>query len=450
MLDKDEILRLDREHVWHPCTQQKDHEEIPPIPIVRGEGVYLEDIDGKRYIDGVSSWWVNLFGHNHPRLNRALNEQAGRIAHHIFAGFTHAPAAELAGRLCRLAPAGLNKVFFADNGSSAVEVALKMSFQYWQQTGHPDKSRFVSISEAYHGETIGALSVGGCDLYRQVYRPILLETFQAAGPDCFRCPYGQSRDTCAAECFEALERLITENHKQIAAVIIEPLIQCAAGMRIYPPVYLRKLRALCNTCQVHYIADEIAVGFGRTGKMFANEHAGVSPDLMCLSKGITGGYLPLSVTLATDAIYQAFYDDYATLKAFLHSHSYTGNPLACALAVETLNIFAEEHILDNLRPKMELLDAWAGRFEQLPHVGEFRRCGMVAAMELVQEQAGKIPYLWQERRGLDVYRRALQKGALLRPLGNVVYFMPPLTISRDELTRLLEIAWQSIAEATGE
>lgn len=450
MMDKDEILRLDREHVWHPCTQQKDHEKIPPIPIVRGEGVYLEDIDGKRYIDGVSSWWVNLFGHNHPRLNRALNEQAGRIAHHIFAGFTHAPAAELAGRLCRLAPAGLNKVFFADNGSSAVEVALKMSFQYWQQTGHPDKSRFVSISEAYHGETLGALSVGGCDLYRQVYRPILLDGFQAAGPDCFRCSYGLSRETCGAECFEALERLVTENHKQIAAVIIEPLIQGAAGMRIYPPVYLRKLRTLCNTCQVHYIADEIAVGFGRTGKMFANEHAGVSPDLMCLSKGITGGYLPLSVTLATDTIYQAFYDDYATHKAFLHSHSYTGNPLACALAVETLNIFAEEHILDSLPAKMRLLDEWADRFEQLPHVGEFRRCGMVAAAELVLEKAGKIPYPWQERRGLEVYRRALQKGALLRPLGNVIYFMPPLTISEDELTRLLEIAWQSIAEATGE
>lgn len=448
-LSKSEILRLDRDHVWHPCTQQKDHESLPPIPIARGEGVYLVDVDGNRFIDGVSSWWVNLFGHNHPRLNRALTEQLSRIAHHLFAGFTHAPAVELAARLCRLAPGDLRKVFFADNGSAAVEVALKMSFQYWQQTGRPDKTRFVSISEAYHGETLGALSVGGCELYRQVYRPILLEGYQAAGPDCYRCPYGQERQSCRTECFESLERLVTEHRTKIAAVIIEPLIQGAAGMRIYPAEYLRKLRALCDACEVHYIADEIAVGFGRTGRLFANEHAGIAPDLLCLSKGITGGYLPLAVTLATDRIYDAFYDDYSSLKAFLHSHSYTGNPLACALAVEVLNIFEEERILESLAPKMRLLDDSAESFTSLPHVGEFRRCGMVAAVEMVLEKGGKIPFHWQERRGLEVYRRALAKGALLRPLGNVVYFMPPLTISEGELARLLEIAHEAIAEVTG-
>ncbi len=447
-MTKDEILRLDRAHVWHPCTQQKDHEDLPPIPIARGDGVWLVDVDGRRYIDGVSSWWVNLFGHNHPRLNRALQEQAGRIAHHIFAGFTHAPAAELASRLCALAPAGLNKVFFADNGSAAVEVALKMSFQYWQQSGRPAKTRFVSISEAYHGETLGALSVGGCELYREVYRPILLDGFQAEGPDCFRCPYGLQRESCAAECFEHLERVVSENHAQIAAVIIEPLVQGAAGMRVYPPLYLRKLRALCDALQVHYIADEIAVGFGRTGRLFANEHAGVAPDLLCLSKGITGGYLPLSVTLATDAIYQVFYADYAEMKAFLHSHSYTGNPLACALAVEVLNIFAEERILEQLPPRMALLDRWKKTFEALPQVGEFRRCGMVAAVELVARKAGKVPFPWQERRGRAVYRRALEKGALLRPLGNVVYFMPPLTISEAELELLLQIALEAIIETS--
>ncbi len=447
-MEKEEILRLDREHVWHPCTQQKDHEFLPPIPIARGAGVYLEDMEGNRYIDGVSSWWVNLFGHNHPRLNRALQEQASRIAHHIFAGFTHGPAVELASRLCRLAPAGLNKVFFADNGSAAVEVALKMSFQYWQQTGRPGKTRFVSLTEAYHGETLGALAVGGCELYKEVYRPILREGFQVAGPDCFRCPYGQDRGNCNAECFAPMERLLTDRHSEIAAVIIEPLIQAAAGMRMYPPVYLQKLRTLCDAVRVHYIADEIAVGFGRTGRMFANEHAGVAPDLMCLSKGITGGYLPLSVTLATDEIYQAFYDDYHTRKAFLHSHSYTGNPLACAVAVEVLNIFEEERILDTLPPKMRLLDTWAEGFEALPHVGEFRRCGLVAAVEMVQEKEGKIPFPWQERRGLEVYRRALAKGALLRPLGNVIYFMPPLTISESELTQLLTIAREAIVETT--
>jgi adenosylmethionine-8-amino-7-oxononanoate aminotransferase len=447
-MDKSEIIRLDREHIWHPCTQQKDHELLPPIPIARGEGVYLVDVDGNRYIDGVSSWWVNLFGHNHPRLNRALTDQAGRIAHHIFAGFTHEPAVELAHRLCQLAPPGLNKVFFADNGSAAVEVALKMSFQYWQQVGKPQKSRFVSLTDAYHGETLGALSVGGCDLYREIYQPILLEGYQVQGPDCFRCPYGLQREQCHAECFEHLERQVTSAQAQIAAVIIEPLIQGAAGMRIYPPVYLQKLRALCDACSVHYIADEIAVGFGRTGRMFANDHAGTSPDLLCLSKGITGGYLPLSVTLATDAIYAAFYDDYSAQKAFLHSHSYTGNPLACALAVEVLKIFEEESILAGLQPKMALLQSQASRFESLPQVGEFRRCGMVTAVEMVQDRQTRTAYPWQQRRGLEVYRQALARGALLRPLGNVIYFMPPLTIAEDELRTLLDIAYEAIAAVT--
>jgi adenosylmethionine-8-amino-7-oxononanoate aminotransferase len=448
MMTKEEILRFDAAHVWHPCTQQKDHETLPPIPIARGEGVHLIDVDGNRYIDGVSSWWVNLFGHNHPRLNRALNDQAGRIAHHIFAGFTHEPAVELSRRLCRLAPGDLTKVFFADNGSSAVEVALKMSFQYWQQTGIPQKTRFVSIADAYHGETIGALSVSGCDLYREVYRPILLEGFQVQGPDCFRCPYGLHRDSCAAECFAPMEELVAREHEQIAGIIIEPLIQCAAGMRFYPPAYLKKLRTLCDAYAVHYIADEIAVGFGRTGKLFANEHAGVAPDLMCLSKGITGGYLPLSVTLTTDEIYQAFYDDYATLKAFLHSHSYTGNPLACAVAIEVLDIFEEEGILEALKPRMTLLAEQAARFEALPHVGEFRQCGMVAAVEMVREKEGRVPYPWQERRGLEVFKKALAMGALLRPLGNVVYFMPPLNIPLEDLQKLVDVAYQAVTEVT--
>jgi len=447
-MDKADLLRLDRAHVWHPCTQEKDHELLPPIAIDRGEGVWLVDVDGKRYLDGVSSWWVNLFGHNHPRLNRALVEQAQKISHHIFAGFTHQPAVDLATTLCAIAPGNLTKVFFADNGSSAIEAALKMSFQYWQQCGHPRKTRFLSLSEAYHGETLGALSVGGCELYRQVYQPILLEGFQAQGPDCFRCPFGLSRDHCQAECFSSLEILAEERHEEIAAIIVEPLIQAAAGMRIYPPIYLQKLRTLCDRLQIHYIADEIAVGFGRTGKMFANEHAGVGPDLLCLSKGITGGYLPLSVVLTTEEIYQAFYDDYPSLKAFLHSHSYTGNALACALAVEVQKIFAEEGILEQLPTKMAQFDAAVPRFTALEHVGEFRRCGMVAAIEMVQEQSGKIAYPWQERRGYQVYQRALQRGALLRPLGNVIYFMPALTISAEELDLLMEIAYDALREVT--
>lgn len=443
-----EILRLDRNHVWHPCTQQKDHETLPPIPIERGEGVYLIDASGKRYIDGVSSWWVNLFGHSHPRLNRALAAQSEKIAHHIFAGFTHEPAVELSRRLCELAPGKLNKVFFTDNGSSAVEAAMKMSFQFWQQVGKPKKTKFLSLTEAYHGETVGALSVGGCDLYRKIYRPMLLDGFQAQGPDCFRCPYGLHRTTCQAQCFEHLERMLTEEAQNIAAVIIEPLIQGAAGMRIYPPLYLKKLRALCDRNQVHYIADEIAVGFGRTGRMFANEHAGVAPDLMCLSKGITGGYMPLAVVLATDEIYDAFYDDFQSQKAFLHSHSYSGNPLACAVAIEVLKIFDDEKILQSLPEKMALFDDYAPHFEAHPHVGEFRRCGMVAAVEMVREKADKTPYPWQERRGYQAYQKALAKGAVLRPLGNVLYFMPPLTTPAEVLGELLNIAFSVIDEVT--
>lgn len=447
-MNRSELLTLDRRHVWHPCTQEKDHELMPPIPIVRGEGVRLIDMEGNSYIDGVSSWWVNLFGHNHPRLIRALQEQSQKISHHIFAGFTHQPAVELASRLSALAPEGLEKVFYTDNGSSAVEAALKMSFQCWQQSGKPDKTRFVSLTDAYHGETVGALSVSGCELYRDVYRPILTEGYFVQGPDCFRCPWGQQRDSCAAECFCAMEQTLAENHEQIAAVILEPLVQGAAGMRIYPPLYLRKLRALCDSYDVHYIADEIAVGFGRTGRFFANEHAGVAPDLLCLSKGITGGTMPLAAVLATRKIYDAFYDDYVNLKAFLHSHSYTGNPLACAVAVETLNIFADEQVLENLPERMAILDRHGEALAQLPQVGEFRRCGMIAAVELVTDKASKEPYPWQQRRGYQVYQQALRRGALLRPLGNVVYFMPPLTIPLGELETLLEIARESILEVT--
>ena len=447
-MDKNLLLELDRQHVWHPCSQQKDHEILPPIPIERGEGVYLIDSDGNRYIDGVSSWWVNLFGHAHPRLTKALTDQAQKISHHIFAGFTHQPAVELATRLSELTPGKLNKVFFNDNGSSAVEAALKMSFQYWQQSGQTDKTRFVSISEAYHGETLGALSVSGCELYREVYRPILLQGHQVAGPDCYRCPYGLQRDTCAAECFGPMAELLAEKSAEICAVIIEPLIQGAAGMRIYSPVYLQKLRQACDAHQVHYIADEIAVGFGRTGKLFANEHAGVAPDILCLSKGITGGYMPLSVTMTTDEIYQAFYADYSDLKAFLHSHSYSGNPLGCALAVEVLKIFDEERTLESLQPKMAQLDRWKKKFETLKHVGEMRRCGMVAALELVSDKTTKSGYPWQERKGWLVYRDALKRGALLRPLGNVIYFMPPLTISENELEKLMTIAFEAIGTIT--
>lgn len=436
---------LDRRFVWHPCTQMKDHEAQPPVVITRGEGPYLYDDTGARYIDGVSSWWVNLLGHCHPALTAVLHEQAARLEHVIFAGFTHEPGARLAAELCRIAPSGLSKVFYADCGSAAVEIALKMSFQYWRQSGRPDKTRFVSLRGAYHGETLGALSVGGLDHYRSLYEPLLLDTVRVDGPDCYRCPFGLARGTCDAECFAQLEQAVTAHHRSIAAVFIEPLVQCANGMNMYSPRYLRKLRALCDAYDVHLVADEIATGFGRTGRMFACEHAAVSPDFLCVSKGLTGGYMPFSAVLTNDTVYQAFYGDWAGHRAFYHSHSYTGNPMACRLALETIRIL-EGDVLPGLPAKAGRMSRLLERFADLACVGETRQCGLIGAIELVADRAGKRAFPAARRAGWHVYRAALRRGALLRPLGDVVYFMPPLTISDDALDELAESAYQSIME----
>jgi adenosylmethionine-8-amino-7-oxononanoate aminotransferase len=442
---RNRLQKKDLQYIWHPCSQMKDYEDFPPIVIERGKGAYLYDADGKSYLDAVSSWWVNLFGHANDRINRALREQAERLEHVIFANFTHEPAIELAEEIIHIAPPGLSKVFFADNGSAAVEAALKMSFHYHQQTGRPSKTKFAAITDAYHGETLGALSVGDLDLYSKIYKPLLLDTFKARGPDCFRCPYAKTRETCDAECFESLEKLVTAHADEISAVIIEPLVQCAAGMKIYPPVYLKKLRKLCTAQSIHMIADEIAVGFGRTGKMFACEHADVSPDILCLSKGITAGYMPLSLVLATEEIYSAFYGDYADLKAFLHSHSYTGNALACAVARESLQIFRDENVLARNEIKSRMLAEKAARlFKDHPHVGEYRQIGMIGALELVSERKTKEPFDWQRRVGYGIYRIALDKGVLLRPLGNVIYFMPPYVVEEQDIDFMVQTAFESI------
>jgi len=445
-----EWQKRDLRHIWHPCSQMKDYEDFPPIVIERGKGAYLYDVNGKSYLDAVSSWWVNLFGHSNDRINKAIREQLEKLEHVIFANFSHPSAIELAEEIVRITPAGLEKVFFADNGSAAVEVALKMSFHYHQQSGHSRKTRFVAISDAYHGETLGALSVGDLDLYSKIYKPLLLNTFKAAGPDCFRCPYGRSRENCTAECFESLERIVEENAGEICGVIIEPLVQCAAGMKIYPPVYLQKLRMLCTKHNIHFIADEIAVGFGRTGKMFACEHAGISPDIMCLSKGITAGYMPFSLVVTTDDIYSAFYAEYTQLKAFMHSHSYTGNALACAVARESLRIFAEDKVLEQNEKKAVIMtdrvhtlanDHW--------HVGEYRHLGMIGALELVEDKRTQKGFAWQKRVGYGIYRIALDKGVLLRPLGNVIYFMPPYIVEEDDIDLMIQVAFESINEYFG-
>lgn len=442
-----ELQAKDLQHVWHPCSQMKDYEQFPPIVIKRGEGVWLYDERDNRYLDAVSSWWVNLFGHANPRISKALSEQAFTLEHTIFANFTHEPAVKLAEKLVELTPVNLNKVFFADNGSSAIEVALKMSFQYHMQSGKKSKTRFLALTDAYHGETLGALSVGGVDLYNEVYQPLLLDTVRAQGPDCFRCPFNDRPESCQVQCIRYVEEQLVNHHNEIAAVIIEPLIQAAAGMKMYPPGYLKRLRELCTVYDVHLIADEIAVGFGRTGTLFACEQADISPDFMCLSKGLTGGYLPLSAVLTTDKVYEAFYDDYGTMKAFLHSHSYTGNTLACRVALEVLTIFEEEDYLAIIRSKGERMRKLAlEAFSALHSVGEYRQTGLVGAIELVKNRDTKEPLPGEERIGYQIYKRALAKGLLIRPLGNILYFMPPYIISDEEMEFMITTTKETIEQ----
>jgi adenosylmethionine---8-amino-7-oxononanoate aminotransferase len=441
-------VRRDLAHVWHPCTQMKDHETLPPIPIRRGVGAWLEDYEGRRYLDAISSWWVNLFGHANPRINAAVRAQLERLEHVILAGFTHEPVIALSEALTALAPTGLTRCFYADNGSSAVEVAVKMSFHYWRNTGNSAKRRFITLANSYHGETLGALAVGNVELYKEIYRPLLMDVITAPSPDCYERGAGESWADHSRRRFADMEALLSQHAAETCAVIVEPLVQCAAGMRMYDPVYLQLLRERCDAYGVHLIADEIAVGFGRTGTLFACEQAGIRPDFLCLSKGLTGGYLPLSTVLTTEAVYAAFYDEYTELKAFLHSHSFTGNPLACAAALATLAIFKEDHTLEHNRTLAAHLGARARELETHPHVAEVRQRGMIVAAELTADKASRRPYPWQERRGLSVYRHALSRGVLLRPIGNVVYFMPPYVVTPEEIDLMVEVAGEGIERAT--
>lgn len=439
--------KRDLKYIWHPCSQMKDYEDLPPIVIEKGEGVYLYDVDGNKYLDCISSWWTSLWGHSNKRINKALENQVNDIEHVIFANFSNKPAIELSEKLVKITPDRLKKVYFADNGSSAVEVALKMSFQYHQQKGNKKKTRFLSITDAYHGETLGALSVGDLDLYSKIYNPLLLNTMRVEGPNCYRCKYGKTRECCNAECFEHMEKAVKEHHEELCAIIIEPMIQGAAGMKMYSPIYLKKLRKLCDKYDIHFIADEIAVGFGRTGKMFACEHADVSPDIMTLSKGISAGYMPMSVVMASEDIYNAFYGDYTELKAFLHSHTYAGNAMACAIGCESLKIFEDDNVLENNKKKAkyikELTDKYA---KDMQNVGEVRQLGMITAIELVKDKVSKESFSWKKRVGYEIYKIALKKGLLLRPIGNIIYFMPPYVINKNEIEFMVKNAFESINE----
>ncbi|MDD5037473.1 MAG: adenosylmethionine--8-amino-7-oxononanoate transaminase [Methylococcaceae bacterium] len=449
-MNNQDLARRDLSVLWHPCTQMKDHELLPIIPIRRGLGVWLEDFEGKRYLDAVSSWWVNLFGHAHPYINAALREQMGRLEHVILAGFTHEPAVRLAERLIRLAPPGLSRCFYADNGSSAVEVALKMSFHYWRNLGQTRKTRFVTLENSYHGETLGALAVGDVALYKQTYAPLLMDVITVPSPDCYRREPGESWADHSIRRFADMERVLQQHAGEVCAVIVEPLVQCAGSMRMYDPVYLKLLREACDRHGVHLIADEIAVGFGRTGTLFACEQAGITPDFLCLSKGLTGGYLPLSAVLTKEAVYQVFYGDYAESKAFLHSHSYTGNALACTAALASLDLFERDDVIHRNQQLTRTMAEAAEVFADHPHVAEVRQTGMILAIELVKDKNTRQAYDGRERRGLAVYRHGLERGVLLRPLGDVVYFMPPYVITPQEIRLMAGVAWEGICKATND
>ena len=443
-----ELIEKDLKYIWHPYTQMKDYESEKPIIIEKGKGIYVWDIEGNKYIDGVSSWWVNTLGHSHPRLNKALLEQAEKIEHVIFAGFTHKPAIELAERLVKLTPDELSRVFYSDNGSTAVEVALKMAYQYWNQKGFPQKTKFVALKNSYHGDTLGAVSVGGVDLFHKMYKPLLFDIYQAESPYCYRCQNGLNKENCNMACLKSVEELFKAHSDTIAGIIVEPLIQAAGGMIIYPPEYLSKLRELCDKHNVLLIDDEVAMGFGRTGKMFGFEHSGVVPDIICLAKGLTAGYLPLAVTMMTDEIYSAFYDDYEKCKTFYHGHSFTGNPLAACVAVENLKILEEEKIMEQIQPKAKRLGDAVQKFWELEHVGDVRHLGMIAAVELVKDKATKEPFPFEERIGSKIYAESLKRGAILRPLGNIIYFMPPYVITEDEIETLVNIGFEAVKAVT--
>ncbi|MEG2940743.1 MAG: adenosylmethionine--8-amino-7-oxononanoate transaminase [Thermomonas sp.] len=439
--------------LWHPCTQMREHPGVLPlVPIERGEGAWLVGRDGRHYLDAVSSWWTNLFGHAEPRIAQAIANQAMTLEQVILAGFSHQPAVELAEKLLAIAPresgrAPLSKVFYADNGSAGVEVALKMAFHWFRNRGEDKRTKFVALENGYHGETIGALSVGDIPLYRRVYAPLLAECLFAPSPDSYTAAPGESAAACAERAADGLRILLELHVGEICALILEPRVQCAGGMRMHDPLYLRRARELCDSHGVFLIADEIAVGFGRTGTMFACEQAGVQPDLLCLSKGLTGGFLPLAAVLCTQAIYDGFLDD-SRERAFLHSHSYTGNPLACAAALASLAIFESDDVLARNRATASRMGELAAPLAALPHVADVRQAGMIVAFELTERGDKRTPFDPALRVGLRAYRAALERNVVLRPLGDTLYWMPPYCIDDEQLDLLARTTRDAILEAT--
>lgn len=438
------LAELDHRYLWHPFTEMGSWLSTPPLIIERAEGVYLYDTEGRRYLDGVSSLWVNVHGHQHPAINQAIIAQLHRVAHTTMLGLANVPAIELAEKLVSIAPGRLRRVFYSDTGACAVEIALKIAFQYWQNLGERQRTKFVALENAYHGDTVGAMSVGGIPLYHDLYRPLLFEVLRAPSPYCYRCSLKLSPETCNLACADALGRILEAHGSEVAAVILEPVVQGAAGIIVSPPGYLKKVEELCRRHGVLLIADEVATGFGRTGKMFACEHEAVAPDILAVAKGITGGYLPLAATLVTEEIFQAFVG--GREKTLYHGHTYTGNPLACAAALASLNLFEKERTLEALGPKAKLLSELLLPLEAYPHVGQVRQKGFMVGIELVADKQSRLPYPPEEKMGHRVAMQVRSKGIIIRPLGDVVVLMPPLVMPEPELTALVE----GVAEAIGE
>ena len=449
-MKKEELKEWDKEYIWHPFTQMKEYIREDTVIIEEGEGVILKDIDEREYIDGVSSLWTNVHGHRKKELDQALKRQIDKIAHSTLLGISNVPAIELAKRLVDITPDGLNKVFYSDDGATAVEVALKIAFQYQKQAkdGDPKKEKFISLKNAYHGDTLGAVSVGGIDIFHSIYKPLLFDSYKAESPYCYRCPFKKEYPSCNMECVANLEEIMERHQSEVTAFIIEPLVQGAAGMIVQPPGYLKKVRELCNKYNILMIADEVAVGFGKTGKMFACEHEDISPDIMVLGKGITGGYMPLAATLTTDKIYEAFLGEYWEFKTFFHGHTYTGNPLACSVAIANLDVFEKEKVLENLKPKIEHFRNLLKEFWELRHVGDIRQCGFMVGIELVKDKEKRESFSVQERIGYKVILEARKGGVIIRPLGDVIVLMPPLSISFEQLTKLCEVTYYSIKKVT--
>ena len=449
-MKRQELKEWDKEYIWHPFTQMKEYTKEDVVVIDEGEGVILRDIDGKEYIDGVASLWTNVHGHKKKELDLALKAQIDKIAHSTLLGISNVPAIKLAKRLVDITPSGLSKVFYSDSGATAVEIALKIAYQYQKQAKEGDhrKEKFISLKNAYHGDTIGAVSVGGIDLFHSIYKPLLFETYKAEAPYCYRCAFGKDYPSCQMECLSDLEDVMRQHSHEVTALIIEPLVQGAAGIIVQPPGYLKKVRELCTRYNILMIADEVAVGFGKTGRMFACEHEDVSPDIMTLGKGITGGYMPLAATFTTMKVYETFLGDYDEYKTFFHGHTYTGNPLACAVAIANLDVFENEKILEKLDNKIKYLTNLLKEFYELSHVGDIRQCGFMVGIELVKDKETKEPYPAGKRVGYRVILEARKMGVIIRPLGDVIVLMPPLSINMDQLARLCEITYDSIKKIT--